>query len=389
MPEVHSLLSPSASHRWMTCPASIRMSRNIPSKTSIYAVEGTAVHKLIENSIKGTKPAQSSLGKKILKVTITQQMIDNAEKFLEYFQSHRSENGIAESELWVDLKFLGIAGLDGGTADGVLVSDTNITVMDYKNGSGVKVDSYMNTQLLCYAVGLINLFPNRKTVTLVIIQPNVCDEPIEWTVPVDEVLCWCKFVLIPKARACLDPASVCCPSESACKFCPCAGFCKAYYEKVNMCAQVEFSQEEEATLPAVESLSTEQKEKIVYYADLMRNFLLAVEGNVKDDMLRGSHDYPLLKLVRKNTRRKLKEDALDDVTSPLWDVLSEDEVYTRKPRALSDLEKAIKKASDKETAKKVLDAITEKPEGEIIVVSFEDKRKAVEPVTSEFNQIGD
>ena len=105
--------------------------------------------------------------------------------------------------------------------------------------------------------------------------------------------------------------------------------------------------------------------------------------------MRGIAGYSLLKLVRKNTRRKLKEDALDDVTSPLWDVLTEDEVYTKKPRALSELEKAIKKVSDKDTAKKIIDSITEKPDGELVVVSYEDKRMAVEPLTSEFTQIGE
>lgn len=388
MPEVHSLLSPSASHRWMSCPASVRKSKDIPSKTSKYAKEGTAVHKVIELSIKDNVSPLSFRRKTVEDVKITDTMARNACQFVEYFNTHHLPgHDISESELWVDLKFLGVPGLDGGTADGVLVTEDSITVMDYKNGSGVKVESFMNTQLLCYAVGLVHMYPGRKEVTLVIIQPNVCDEPIEWTVSTAEVMFWAKHVLIPKAKACLDVLAPCCPSTSACRFCPCAGSCKAYYDTTCLCARVDFS--EEAVLPAVESLTQEQKERVAYYGDMIRNFIEAVENSVKDDLMRGETGYSLLKLVRKNTRRKLKEDALDDVTSPLWDVLSEDEVYTKKPKALSELEKAIKKVSDKDTAKKIIDSITEKPEGDLIVVSYEDKRTAVEPLTSEFNQIGE
>lgn len=388
MPEVHSLLSPSASHRWMSCPASVMMSKGIPSKSSEYAKEGTAVHKVIELSIKNNMSPLSFRGKVVEGVTITDTMARNAWHFVEYFNTHHlQEIDIGESELWIDLKFLGIEGLDGGTADGVLVTKDSITVLDYKNGSGVKVESYMNTQLLCYAVGLVHMFKGRKEVTLVIIQPNVCEEPIEWTLTTAEVMFWCKYVLVPKAKACFDSLAPCCPSSSACRFCPCAGSCKACYERMNLCVRSDFASE--AILPAVESLTQEQKERVVYHGGMIRNFIEAVENSVKDDLMRGVAGYSLLKLVRKNTRRKLVEDALDDVTSPLWDVLTEDEVYTKKPRALSELEKAIKNVSDKQTAKKIIDSITEKPEGELIVVPYEDKRLAVEPLTSEFAQIGE
>lgn len=388
MPEVHSLLSPSASHRWMSCPASVRLSKDIPSKTSKYAKEGTAVHKIIELSIKNNVSPLSFRRKTVEDVVITDAMSHNACRFVEYFNMHHIPGqDIAESELWVDLKFLGITGLDGGTADGVLVTKDSITVMDYKNGSGVKVESNMNTQLLCYAVGLVHMFPGRKEITLVIIQPNVCEEPIEWTISTAEVMIWCKYVLVPKGKACLDILAPCCPSVSACRFCPYAGYCKAYYNSMNLCTRSDFTSD--VILPEVESLTQEQKERVVYYGDMIRNFIEAVENSVKDDLMRGIAGYSLLKLVRKNTRRKLKEDALDDVTSPLWDVLTEDEAYTKKPRALSELEKAIKKVSDKDTAKKIIDSITEKPEGELVVVSYEDKRMAVEPLTSEFTKIGE
>jgi hypothetical protein len=49
MPSEHAKLSPSASERWMTCPASIRMEEQVPPEPeSTYAAEGTAAHSLGE-----------------------------------------------------------------------------------------------------------------------------------------------------------------------------------------------------------------------------------------------------------------------------------------------------------------------------------------------------
>ena len=50
-PLKHAKLSPSASERWISCPASIRMEASVrgeEEKESFYAREGTAAHALAE-----------------------------------------------------------------------------------------------------------------------------------------------------------------------------------------------------------------------------------------------------------------------------------------------------------------------------------------------------
>ena len=42
----HAILSPSSSHRWITCPGSVALSKNEPKTTSTYSDEGTAAHHL-------------------------------------------------------------------------------------------------------------------------------------------------------------------------------------------------------------------------------------------------------------------------------------------------------------------------------------------------------
>ena len=44
----HSLLSASASHRWLHCPPSARLAENFPNTESEAAKEGTAAHELME-----------------------------------------------------------------------------------------------------------------------------------------------------------------------------------------------------------------------------------------------------------------------------------------------------------------------------------------------------
>jgi len=40
----HAKLAPSAAHRWLNCPGSIRLTADIPETTSKYAEEGIAAH---------------------------------------------------------------------------------------------------------------------------------------------------------------------------------------------------------------------------------------------------------------------------------------------------------------------------------------------------------
>jgi hypothetical protein len=49
MPGLHAVLSPSASDRWLSCPASVRLSQRVPkAPSSAYAEEGTTAHSLLE-----------------------------------------------------------------------------------------------------------------------------------------------------------------------------------------------------------------------------------------------------------------------------------------------------------------------------------------------------
>ena len=52
MPDVHAKLSASGAHRWMACPGSYSLEKDIPDKSSEAAQEGTVAHSLAEAMIK-------------------------------------------------------------------------------------------------------------------------------------------------------------------------------------------------------------------------------------------------------------------------------------------------------------------------------------------------
>ena len=67
MGDGHAILSPSASGRWIQCPASVRMTRDIPQQPdSVYAREGTQFHVLCEveasRRILGKEPSDYAVG---------------------------------------------------------------------------------------------------------------------------------------------------------------------------------------------------------------------------------------------------------------------------------------------------------------------------------------
>ncbi|MFX3864257.1 DUF2800 domain-containing protein, partial [Streptococcus suis] len=42
----HAILSASASHRWLNCPPSVRLTEDMPDVNSEFALEGTDAHEL-------------------------------------------------------------------------------------------------------------------------------------------------------------------------------------------------------------------------------------------------------------------------------------------------------------------------------------------------------
>lgn len=381
----HSVLSPSASKRWLRCPASIGLAKRLGavSRVNPATIEGTAVHQVIENCFMYEEQPSDYIGETITvddtehTVVFTEAMADNAAIMLDYCLKKEGDNGVLYPEIYLYTDF-GVEGLDGGTCDCLILdSDSKwVTVVDYKNGN-IPVDVEYNSQLMIYALGAIDKFnlSDKCLVELTIIQPNVSREPKSMSMMASDVLMWRDNVLIPRAKLAISDDAPFNPDDEICQFCPCAGDCSHLKQFLVETAKIDFAD----SLPEISALTAEQKSKIVLYADAIKHFLDNVTESVTNDMLEGSEEYnSCLKLVRKATKRRYIPDTakIEDV---LTDYIEQDEIFETKMRGISAIEKALKTSGlTKQEIGEVMNIVTEKPLGDITVATISDKRAKIE-----------
>jgi len=410
--KTHARLSPSASKRWMVCPGSVRLieSLDLPETFNRYAAEGTVAHEIHELALLAKGVAADHIGKKMtvdgFEFTVNEEMSDTVQVSLDYVQERIDEHEEwgyrveLKVEVRASLKPLGIPGLDGGTSDVVLLvwdGDTlvEIEVIDYKHGQGVAVEPEHNNQALCYALGVAleesTHITDQTNVRITITQPRAVHMrgPIRtWETNAVDLNNWQVNELVPKANRTLDPDAEFVPSDDGCRFCPAAGQCPALYSKTQDIAIADFAEE---TFPDPAVMSSEQKRIVLDHADMLRNFVIAVENQVKLEMDHGSKDYEGgYKLVYKTTHRKLTEDAKDPDFSPLLDYIQLTDLYESELKTLGEIEKALKKTMKPKQVKELMETLTERPEPGMVVAPLKDNRKTVQPtMITDFTSLDD
>ena len=240
MPEVHALLSASAAERWMNCPGSVAATKDLPSSTSVYAEEGTLAHSLCELKVRKLfgipEPMPRSKYLEELAVIKANELyskeMDNcSDVYLEHIQSialqYKTRPYVAveqrvEFSEWVPDGF--------GTSDCIIITGSDLHIVDYKHGQGVPVSAVENKQLRLYALGALKryqaFFPDIATVYLHVVQPRLKNIS-EWLVPVADLLDWAENVVAPAAELALKPDAPFVPGEKQCRFCGIRATCRA------------------------------------------------------------------------------------------------------------------------------------------------------------------
>lgn len=229
----HAVLSPSASGRWISCPASVRMCRDIVDEPSVYAQEGTQFHTLCEveasRRLLGKEPPEYALDYLDWALETEDGWHEDQLRFVELW-IELLEKYLAEEEgarLYLEVRVdTGIPGC-WGTADAIIVYSDRIRVIDIKYGAGVRVSALENSQARLYGVGALEtLIKDPLTiheVTNTVWQPRM-DNLSEETLTRAELVQW-RDDLLPVAELALSEDAPFGPSESACRFCPVAGEC--------------------------------------------------------------------------------------------------------------------------------------------------------------------
>lgn len=393
----HAKLGPSGWKQWGTCPGSIHLIQelSIPNKSSKYAAEGSVAHWVHESCLLNKNNADNYIGEKKefdgFKFKVTKPMAEAVQTSVDYvrkriFEAEANDQRVEMVvERWVSLKHLNIEGLDGGTADVILIfysiwddEVVEIEVIDYKHGAGVSVDPENNGQAMMYALGATEIDQVKgchcdNGITITICQPRCfsADGPIRsWNINHTDLILWEEEQLIPRASATLTADAPLVPSVDGCRFCDAAGDCQAMYKLTVDTAMIDFADDDKK--PA--GLTMEQKLKIIQNKSLINMFFDAVSKRIFNEIISGSKEYAdYFKLVRAKTNRKLIDDWEEEISFHL----DEEEIYNRKPKALGELEKSLDKVLSKKERIDFMKEITIKPEGGLTMVTLDDKRDSI------------
>jgi hypothetical protein len=350
--KLHSELGASVSSRWMACPGSIRLSREVARPTtSSFAQEGTRAHAVAELCLsKGAEPDIYE-GMEIEGGIVDENMVEHVRVFVDYCRSLMQE----ASHYWIERRFnlaaLNPPGAMYGTADFIAYDAVNriLHVPDLKYGMGVVVEVKGNKQLRYYGLGAAlsldpTLYPIEK-VMLTIVQPRVghADGVIR-----SEEISYVELIefaaeLMEAARATQAPDAPL-SAGNHCRFCPASGVCPEQRSRALAVAQSEFDVVVDAEFvpPAPETIPVEQFAEMLDKLHVLTDWASAMNSRALQMLERGE-EVPGWKLVAKRATRSWNDvDGAEQVLRSKGFV--DEEIF--KPRDLkspAQIEKLMKK----------------------------------------------
>lgn len=246
----HSVLSASASKRWLNCPPSAVLNDRFPDKTSVYAAEGTAMHERCEWKLRTALGEQMDEPHSEYDTEETEQVTD---VYADYCltEIEKMRRGGMEPLVLIEerLDYSHVAPGGFGTGDLVLAGkdeDSNglIHVIDFKGGRGVKVENsreHPNSQMMLYAIAALKAYSwlvDVEIVKMTIIQPRLDNYPT-CELTVEELNTWAERIK-PIARMAFEGKGEQHPGDW-CMFCKAKPVCRACAEEALALARDEFT----------------------------------------------------------------------------------------------------------------------------------------------------
>lgn len=166
---------PSGAGRWAPpngCPGSVQLEDQFPDEESESAMEGTAAHELFERMIRdGVNPADMVDSQMSNGIFVTDEMVEYNNEFASRLRD------IAPLDEWVceqKIRIPRVRDDHKGTPDIYHYDPAYkvLTLPDLKYGYGL-VEVVENWQLMDYAIGLVDILPDVRTIQFFIYQPRV------------------------------------------------------------------------------------------------------------------------------------------------------------------------------------------------------------------------
>ncbi len=376
----HSRLGSSSLYRILKCAASVRLSEGLENVSSKAADKGSAAHALGELCLLEGKDSANFIGhvfKDYPDYPVDEDMAEAVQAYLDAVNAAKAEMGVG-TELFLEHKF-DLTWLHpdlGGTNDASLVSLGEILwVFDYKHGYEY-VNHVENPQMMSYALGALHEHLGMFTeVRMTIVQPNLPNEKDAvrtYSTTPEKIYEFAERLLVMAEEVNAGTSEP--VAGDHCKYCLAKRHmkCPAFSEHKFNIARNSFAgylQTNELVLPEPQDISPEWLSQILDAANAFNDWIKTVEEYAIRQAQRGIIP-PDYKLVKANTKRKWKDDALAEMLLSLE--LGEEVYAARKLLSPNQIEKLLKKN------KSELDIsdLYQKPEGGLTLVKISDARPA-------------
>ncbi len=255
-----------------------------------------------------------------------------------------------------------------GTGDCLIVADDTLTVIDYKHGLGVLVDAEKNPQMMCYALGALDLFDgiyDIQKVSMTIFQPRR-ENVSTCTLTKEELLQWADTVLKPTAELAAQGKGEY-KAGDHCRFCKIRATCRKRAEYNLELAKYDFA------MPS--TLEDREVEAVLAKADELVSWV----GDLKDYALQqalAGKKWPGWKLVEGRSNRRYVSD--EAVAAKV-----EEAGYSPYEKKLMGIT-ALTKLLGKRRFDELLTDLIEKPQGKPVLVPETDKRPALHTAAEDF-----
>ena len=372
MPTKHAALSASSSYRWLACPPSAQECAKYPDTPSEFALQGTDAHRLCEYKV------LSALGRDAADPTkgltfFDEEMAECTDEYAQYVMEQvEAAKAVCKDPLvlieqrldfsrWVPGGF--------GTGDCVIVADDTLTVIDYKHGLGVLVDAEKNSQMMCYALGALQLFDgiyDINHVSMTIFQPRR-DNVSTYRLDKGELLYWAETVLKPTAELAAKGEGEY-QAGDHCRFCKIKATCRKRAEYNLELARYDFA------VPS--TLQDEEIEAVLERADELVNWAGDIKEYALQQALSGKQ-WEGWKLVEgRSNRRYVNEEAVAAAVEKAGF-----DPYEKKLLGIT----AMTKQLGKKRFEELLSNLVEKPQGKPVLVPESDKRPAMHTAADDFS----
>lgn len=375
----HARLNASASHRWMMCPPSVRLSERFADKPSRYAEEGTFLHELCELKL------HRYLGDMTPEALEAQYAVhrdsdfysDEAESVTDQYAAFCIETIESVRASCPDPLILVEHRLDYGeyvpegfgTGDLVIVADGVLEVVDFKGGRGVRVEAERNSQLMLYGLGALLEFEalyDIRNVRMTIVQPRL-NNISTYETTTDELIRWAEKEVRPKALLAYEGKGEFCAGEW-CRFCRARYTCRKRSEYHMRLAERDFK--------APDLLMDEEILDILPVAESLNNWVADLIAYATQQAVDGK-TWPGYKLVAGRSVRKYTSEA--EVIRAATEAGYTD-IYKTTLLGVGDLEKRMGRKKFSE----VLGRYIIKPVGALQLVPESDPRKPYADAAGDF-----